>query len=112
MAVWSKINAAINQSIREGSLLLQASQRLCEANASLEVLAKQSPSSLDKKGLAKGSVLTTASLEMHPPPPFRFDWRAHPKDWHWSSQADRSNAEDPTWAYKLGCANQVLRLQG
>ena len=112
MAVWSKINAAINQSIREGSLHLLASQRLCAGNASLEVLAKQSPSSLDKKGLAKGSVQATASLEMRQQPPFRFDWRAHQKDWHWSSQADRCNAKDPTWAYKLGCANQVLRLQG
>ena len=111
MAVWSNINAAINQSIRESSPHLLASQRLYEDNASLEVLAKQSPCSLDKKVMAKGSVLTTASPEMLPPPPLRYDWRAHPKDWHWSWQADRCNAEDPAWACKLGCANQVLRLQ-
>ena len=112
MAVWSKINAAINQSIREGSPHLLASQRLCAGNASLEVLAKQSRSSLDTKGLAKGLVPATASLEMRQPPPSRFDWLALPKNWHWSWQADRCNAEDPTWAYKLGCANQGLRIQG
>ena len=112
MAVWSKINAAINQSIREGSPHLLASQRLVEANASFEVLAKQSPNSLDRKDQAKGSVQATASSETQPPPLSRFDSRVLPTHWHWLWQADRCNAEDPTWAYKLGCANQGLRIQG
>jgi hypothetical protein len=112
MAVRSKINEAINQSILEGSLHLLASQHLYEANASLEVLAKQSPSSLDRTGQAKGLVQAKATPERHAQPLFQFDWSFLLKDWHWSWQADRCSAKDPTWACKLECANQGLPLQG